>query len=339
MAFDPSAAARPDSGVFGLSHSEDEARVVLLPVPFEATASYHGGTSRGPEAILKASRQVDLFDVETGRPYLSGIHLLPSPRVVADADTRARDAAGKVHAAGGAREDRPDLLAAIALVNAASNEVNRFVEGEVDRLIGAGKKVGVVGGEHAVSFGSIAAHARAFPGLGVLHLDAHADLRRAYEGFEHSHASVFYNVMEEQPAVARLVQVGLRDVCEEEVRYAEASSGRIVPYHDALLASQRFEGETFGSQVRRIVAELPREVYLSFDIDALEPALCPHTGTPVPGGLTFQQAVGLVRGVVSSGRRIVGFDLVEVSPGEGPVSIDGDVGARLLYKIIGFMLK
>jgi agmatinase len=339
MTFDPSAAALAGSGVFGLPHSEAEAAVVLVPVPFEATTSYGGGAARGPEAVLSASRQVDLFDVETGRPYLAGIHMLPLPERVLALDREARAAAAPVIAAGGVANGGPELLAAAARVNAASDEVNGWVEGEVARLLRAGKRVGVVGGDHSVAFGSVAAHAAAWPGLGVLHLDAHADLRQAYEGFQHSHASVLRNVMDRLPGVARLVQVGIRDVSDEEMAYVEASRGRVVVHHDALLAQARFEGEPWAAQVRRIVEPLPRDVYLSFDIDGLDPTLCPHTGTPVPGGLSFQQACALVAGVVRSGRRIVGLDLVEVAPGPDGDEWDGNVGARLLYKMIGWMLK
>jgi agmatinase len=338
MPFDPSAAALPGSGVFGLPHSEDEAAVVLVPVPFEATTSYGGGAANGPAAILDASRQVDLFDVETGRPYEAGIHMLPIPERVRELDREARAAAEPVIAAGGVGGD-PELFAAAARVNAAGAEVNAWVEAEVSRLLAKGKRVGVVGGDHSTAFGSVAAHARAFPGLGVLHLDAHADLRASFEGFEHSHASVLYNVAERLPAVARIVQVGVRDVSEEEWEYARASGGRVEIHHDALLAQARFEGETWGAQVRRIVGALPRDVYLSFDVDGLDPALCPGTGTPVPGGLSFQQAGALVAGVARSGRRIVGLDLVEVATPDESGGWDGNVGARLLYKMIGWMLR
>ncbi|HET9595794.1 MAG TPA: agmatinase family protein [Anaeromyxobacteraceae bacterium] len=339
MAFDPSAAALPGSGVFGLPHGEADAAVVLVPVPFEATTSYGGGAARGPEAVLAASRQVDLHDVETGRPYQAGIHMLPIPGRILTLDARARADAAPVIEAGGVGNGGPDLAEAAARVNAASAEVNAWVEAEVSRLLAGGKRVGLVGGDHSVAFGSIAAHARRFPGMGVLHLDAHADLRRAYEGFEHSHASILFNVMERVPGVARLVQVGLRDVSDEEMAYVEASRGRIVAHHDALLAAARFDGESWGAQVRRLLEPLPRDVYLTFDVDGLDPTLCPHTGTPVPGGLTFQEACALVAGVVKSGRRIAGLDLVEVAPGPDGDEWDGNVGARLLYKMIGWMLK
>jgi agmatinase len=337
MAFDPSAAAQPGSGVFGLPHSEAEAGVVLVPVPFEATTSYGGGTSGGPEAILAASRQVDLFDVETGRPYQAGIHMVAAPAEIAALDRAARAAAAPVIAAGGVPPGDAALAAAAAEVDRACARVNAWVEARVGGLLAAGKRVGLVGGDHSTALGALAAHARRHPGMGVLHVDAHADLRVAFEGFTYSHASILYNVAERLPGIARIVQVGLRDLSEEEHAYAAASGGRVVQHHDAALARARFEGETFAAQARRMVEPLPAEVYVTFDVDGLDPTLCPHTGTPVPGGLSFQQASHLLGAIVASGRRIVGFDLVEVTPGPGG-DWDANVGARLLYKLIGWML-
>lgn len=338
MTFDPSAAAQPGSGVFGLPHSERDAGVVLVPVPFEATTSYGGGTSRGPEAILDASRQVDLFDVETGRPYEAGIHMLPVPEEIARLDREARAAAEPVIAAGGLVPGRQYLARAAAEVDEACGRVNAWVEDRVAGLLARGKTVGLVGGDHSTALGAIAAHARRHPGMGLLHVDAHADLRVAFEGFTYSHASVIYNAAERLPELSRIVQVGLRDLSEEEHAYAAASGGRIVQHHDAALSRARFEGEPWAAQVGRIVEPLPREVYVTFDVDGLDPTLCPHTGTPVPGGLSFQEAAYLVGAVVRSGRRIVGFDVVEVSPGPEGGDWDGNVGARLLYKLIGWAL-
>lgn len=339
MPFDPSAAALPGSGIFGLPHGEAEAALVLVPVPFEATTSYGGGTSRGPEAILGASRQVDLFDVETGRPYEAGIHLVAAPAEVERLGRTARATAAPIIAAGGTGGD-PALLRAAAEVNEACARVNAWVEERVAGLLAAGKRAGVVGGDHSTALGSLAAHARRHPGLGVLHVDAHADLRVAYEGFTYSHASVIYNAAERLPEIARIVQVGIRDLSEDEHRYAVGSGGRIVQHHDATLARARAEGETWASQVQRILEPLPRQVYVTFDIDGLDPTLCPHTGTPVPGGLSFQEASYLVGQIVRSGRSLVGFDLVEVAPDPaGGDEWDGNVGARLLYKLAGWTLK
>ena len=332
--FDPNAAPAPGSGLYGLPHSPNEAQVAIVPVPFKATTSYGGGAAKGPEAVLEASKQVDLFDVETGKPYQAGIALLASPDEVRRLDEKARFLAAPIIEAGGVGED-----AALGEVNALCAQMNEWVYQTTRALLARGKRVGVLGGDHSVPFGAIRAHAEAFPGLGVLHLDAHADLREAYEGFTWSHASIMFNVVRQVPGVAKLVQVAIRDLCEAEQALIDASGGRVVTFHDARLAQGRFDGSTWSRQVDEIVSHLPERVYLSFDIDGLDPTLCPHTGTPVPGGLTFHQASALLSGVVRSGRSIVGFDLCEVSPGADGGEWDGNVGARLLYKMIGWMLR
>ncbi|WP_434380021.1 agmatinase family protein [Melittangium boletus] len=337
--FDPSAAAAPGSGIFGLPHSPEEAHVVLIPVPFEATTSYGGGTSDGPQAVLEASRQVDLFDVETGRPYTRGISMLPEPAQWREWNTRAKERAVPIVEAGGIDPSQPDLLAAAEEVNGLCSRLHEAVYQTAKEWLAKGKRVAAVGGDHSISYGIIRAHAEKYPGLGVLHLDAHADLRDAYEGFTWSHASIMHNVAERLPGVASLVQVAIRDMSEDEHRYIENSGGRVRAWFDSELQRQRFDGVPWNRQVDEILKPLPQHVYLSFDIDGLDPTLCPHTGTPVPGGLSFPEAVALVAGVVRSGRTIVGFDLTEVAPDPEGGEWDGNVGARLLYKMIGWMLK
>lgn len=334
--FDPNAAALPDSGVFGLPFTPEESKVVLVPVPFEATTSYGGGTANGPELILECSKQVDLFDLDTGKPYEPGIAMLPLPGDVQEWNAAAKKFAAPIIESGGV--DAPPE--ALAKVNALSEQMNAWVYETTKHWLGQGKIVGVVGGDHSVPFGAIKAYAEKYPGLGVLHLDAHADLRDAYEGFTWSHASIMFNVMERLPHVKRLVQVGIRDFGEAEHEYILASNGRIHTFFDSRLARARLDGMPWREQVDAIVQELPQHVYLSWDIDGLEPTLCPHTGTPVPGGLTFMQAVSLLEGIVRAGKQIVGFDLNEVSDGEsGEGEWDGNVGARLLYKMIGWTLQ
>ncbi|UCE04197.1 MAG: agmatinase family protein [Candidatus Latescibacterota bacterium] len=332
MTFDPNSASDPDSGIFGLPHTPEQARVVLVPVPFEATASYGAGAAEAPGAILRASRQVDLFDVETGRAYEAGIALLPEPESVRAWNAEARRAARSATAGDRSSCDR-------ARVDALCERMNAWVRATVQRWLEAGKIVGVLGGDHSVSFAAIEAHARLHPGLGILHIDAHADLRHAYEGFTWSHASIMDNVLERIPDVARVVQVGVRDLCDEEFMRIERSAGRVHTWFDAELARERFEGVTWARQVERIVEQLPRDVYISFDVDALDPKLCPHTGTPVPGGLSFSQATYLVARAVRSGRRLVGFDLVEVAPGASASEWDANVGARVLYKLAGWAIR
>ncbi|MGH9456522.1 MAG: agmatinase family protein [Thermoanaerobaculia bacterium] len=333
--FDPDAAAAADTGIFGLPFSPEESHVVVIPVPFEATTSYGGGTSGGPQAVLEASRQVDLFDRETGEPYRRGIAMLDIPEHVLEWSRNAERLAEPVIANGGAGGDAA-LERAVSEVNAIGDEMNAWVEAETLRWLDRGKMPIVLGGDHSVPFGAMKAYAERFPGLGVLHLDAHADLRDAFEGFTWSHASIFHNVATKIPQIGRLVQVGLRDVGRAEKKMIDDSGGRIVAFYDPDLASQKEEGRSWASIADEIVAALPETVYLSWDIDGLDPTLCPNTGTPVPGGLSWNEAIGLLRALVRAKKRIVGLDLCEVSPGE--TEWDANVGARLLYKMIGFAL-
>lgn len=335
--FDPSAPAQGD-GVYGLPFTPEEAKVVLLPVPWEPTTSYRKGTARGPAAILEASKQVDLFDGELGRFYEHGVAMLPFDPEIEEANRRACESAELVHVAAGHAGGDATVERALDRVNELSAWLNDRVRTTVRAWLERGQIVGLVGGDHSTPFGSIAAHADHYGSIGVLHVDAHADLREAYEGFTDSHASILYNVAQRLPKVAKIVQVGIRDYCEEEHDRIRASNGRIVTYFDARIAEELFEGRVFARIAEEIVGHLPREVYVTFDIDGLDPSLCPHTGTPVPGGLSYRQALHLLGAVVASGRRIVGFDLNEVAPGPAGDEWDGNVGARLLYKMIGLAI-
>jgi agmatinase len=337
--FDPNAAAQPGSGVFSLPHEPDRAGVVLLPVPWEVTTSYRTGTADGPAAILEASRQIDLYDVETGRPYLAGIAMLDEPADVRAWNDEGRPLAEQVIAAGGATPGDAALGRALDRVNQLGAQLNDRVRAETDRALDDGRLIGIVGGDHSVPLGAIQALARRHPGLGILHIDAHADLRDAYEGFTWSHASIMFNVLRHAPEVARIVQVGLRDVCEAEADLIRDTGDRLVAHFDADLAARACAGESWAIQCERIVADLPREVYVSFDIDGLDPTLCPHTGTPVPGGLQYAQALFLLGAVARGGRRIVGFDLCEVAPGPAGDEWDANVAMRILYKLIGWALR
>jgi agmatinase len=333
---DPNAPAK-GGGIFGLPHKPEEARVVLIPVPWEATVSYGAGTAQGPAAILNASRQVDLLDRDTGRPYESGIAMLPISETVRLWSEEARTLAAPIIANGGAGDD-PGLASNLERVNDLGRRLNGWVANETRAWLDAGKIVGVVGGDHAAPLGAIAAIADRHPGLGILHIDAHADLRHAYEGFTFSHASIMDNVIREVPNVAKLVQVGLRDYCDEEDEAIRANPNRIRAHFESDLRRELLDGGSWRRICNRIVAELPETNYVSFDIDGLDPTLCPSTGTPVPGGLSFAEMVMLLRTVVDSGRKIVGFDLVEVAPDPTGSEWDANVASRVLYKLIGFAL-
>jgi agmatinase len=337
IGFDPDAAAGEGSGIYGLPTTPEDAHVVIVPVPFEATTSYGGGTSDGPAAIFEASKQVDLFDRDTGRPYQAGIAMLPLAEQLIDWNSEATELARPIIEAGGAIEGDERLESQLARVNELGEQMNEWVAWRVGELLEQGKLAVTLGGDHSVPFGAIRAHAARYPGMGILHLDAHADLREAYEGFTWSHASIFHNVMTKIDGVGKLVQVGVRDFSNRENEMIASSGGRIVTFFDSELAIRRDDGIPFARIADEIVAELPHDVYLSWDIDGLDPTLCPSTGTPVPGGLSWSDAIGLLRALVRAKKRIVGLDLCEVSP--GAVEWDANVGARLLYKMIGFALK
>ncbi len=324
MTFDPDAPAAGD-GLYGLPTTVDEARVVVLPVPWEATTSYRRGTARGPAAMMEASFQVDLFDLDVGPAWRHGIASLPADPDVEAWNAEAEPDALLVIESGGGHPD------AAARVNELSERVNARVYEVAAGLFARGKIPAILGGDHSVPFGAIRAAAERHPGLGVLHIDAHADLRRAYEGFTWSHASIFHNVMTRLPGVGRLVQVGIRDVGEAEVAMIRESEGRIVTFFDSAIGRALAGGTTWASIVARVVERLPDPVWVSFDVDGLDPSFCPATGTPVPGGLSFRDVVVLL-GEVSRHRRIVGFDLNEI----GDAEWDGNVAARLFYKLCGW---
>lgn len=333
--FDPNSAGSGD-GIFGLLDKPEDSRVVLIPVPWEATVSYGSGTADGPLAILKASRQVDLLDRDTGKPYESGIAMLPISETVRAWSDEARSLAATIIENGGARGD-PKLGLNLDRVNDQGRLLNGWVANETRAWLQCDKIVGIVGGDHSVPLGAISAIADKYPGLGVLHIDAHADLRVAYQGFTFSHASIMNNVIQEVPTVARLVQVGVRDYCEQEDQAIRDSAGRIRTFFESDIRRELLDAGSWRRVCNRIVAELPETNYLSFDIDGLDPTLCPNTGTPVPGGLSFAETVVLLRTLVESGRTIVGFDLVETAPDPAGLSEwDGNVAARILYKMIGF---
>jgi agmatinase len=335
MTFDPDAAASPDSGVFGLPHTREDARVVLIPAPFDATTSYGNGTSRGPAAILEASRQVDLHDTQFGPIYEQGVFMASIDETITKASARARKLAEGIIMRGGATEKDERAVAEIETACAA---VNEFVRTAVDRCLDNNKIPGVIGGEHGVSLGALRACAERLGDkpMGVLQIDAHMDLRVAFEGFEFSHASIMHNALARIPTLGPLVQIGLRDVGRAEVEASTESGGRVRSHFDLDWRRLLDGGESFLSLVERAIEPLPADIYISFDIDGLDPALCPNTGTPVPGGLTFSEACLLLQAVAESGRRVIGFDLCEVCPPEGELdSWDANVGARILYKLCG----
>lgn len=334
MSFDPDAAAQPGSGIFGLDCERKDSRVILLPVPFDATTSYRRGTSLGPAAIFRASAQVDLYDRRMGRIYERGIHMIDEVDRLWKLSEETAEHAASLIEAGGAR---PEDASTVRKIDVACEEVNAYVYAEVRKILRENKIPGVIGGEHSVPFGAIRACAEHHEKIGLLHIDAHMDFRDAFEGMTWSHASIMHNVMSRVPGVTKIVQVGIRDFGERELEFATRLGDRCVVHFDDAWGERLLNAEPFSTLIAQAIDPLPEKVYVSFDIDALEPSLCPNTGTPVPGGLSFTQASLLLDALRTSGRTVVGFDLVEVAPShdDDAPELDGNVGARILYKLCG----
>jgi agmatinase len=267
----------------------DSARAVVVPVPYDFSTSYQGGTRWGPRAILEASRNMELWDDELGATYKCGIATL---------DEIEPTAAG------------PEAMTA-------------RVEQAAGWVFDRGKLPALLGGEHSITTGAVRAALRRHPGLSVLQLDAHADMRDTYLDSPYSHACVMRRIREIAPAVS----VGIRSMSEEEADHLRS--------HPAPIWSTRrlrsLKGD-FGP----IVDALTDDVFVTFDLDALDPATLPATGTPEPGGLDWYEAVDLLQAVARK-RRIVGFDVVELAPLAGNVASDF-LAARLVYRMIGLAL-
>ncbi len=265
----------------------ETARVVLIPVPYDSTTSYRAGARDGPAGIIAASSQMEDYDAELDLDVAElGIHTMP---------------ALEPHMGG------PEDMA-------------QRVRHAVAACIAPGRTVGVLGGEHSLTAGSVQAHFDAIPSLSVLYLDAHADLRDEYQGTQWGHASGARRVF----GLCPVVLAGVRSLCIEERDFIRDNNIPLWPCPEdgGLLPADE------------ILAALGDDVYVSVDLDVFDPALMPAVGTPEPGGLSWRQVVSLLRKVGES-RRIVGFDVCELAPAEGPAACSY-TAARLVGKLAAY---
>lgn len=332
--FNPNGVGIVGGGFFSLPCSVESSRVVIISAPWDVTVSYGAGTAAAPEALMEASSQLDLYDPSAVDAWREGIATLPVDPAIMELSTTLRPIAERVISKleSGLEADQSE----INQINRGSEWLNDNIYNATRNLLQKDKIVALVGGDHSTPYGAIKAIAEVHESFGILHIDAHRDLREAYEGFEFSHASIMYNVLRDIEQVEKLVQVGVRDFCDDEQRLA-TQSDKIASFEDMSLARAKFEGETWASQCQKIVDALPQKVYVSFDIDGLDMCYCPHTGTPVCGGLSYNEAVYLLEKVVESGRVIIGFDVVEVVPNDES-QLDLIVGARVLFKLSGLSI-
>ncbi len=340
--FDPNSVGLKSNNIFGLPFKQDEAELVLLPIPWEVTISYRDGTSRGPENIYDASMQIDLYDPDVVDGWKKGFHMLPIDKNIRKKSDYLRQCAELIisHLVdGGVVAENEQLSEKLEEVNKGGDMLMSWVHEMTGNLLREGNKVGLIGGDHSTPLGFIKALSEIHSDFGVLQIDAHADLRNAYEGFTYSHASIMYNVLNMIPQVKKLVQVGIRDYCDEELMMIRENPDRIATFFDKDIKEAQYEGSTWKQICENIVVELPQKVYISFDIDGLDPKLCPNTGTPVPGGFEMELVFYLFKVLKASGRELIGFDLNEVSTGEhSQDGIDSIVGARVLYKLCNYMV-
>ncbi len=338
--FDPSQPGLADATIFGLPFSAEQSEIIIIPVPWEVTVSYGAGASDGPEAILDASYQVDLNHQDFPELWKLGVYYAEIPSEWKKNSDKYKDLAQPIIEmleTGEAIETYPALEEDLAKINKVCRELHTQVKEKVLYWINQGKKVVLLGGDHSTPLGYYEALATKHDNFGILHLDAHMDLRIAYEGFTYSHASIMYNALQ-IPQISKIVQVGIRDFCEQEVDVVQKSKQRVIVHTDSDMKKQMFEGKTWQQQCDEIINQLPQKVCISFDIDGMYPWYCPNTGTPVPGGFSFEQATYLFNKLMDSGKEIIGFDLVEVAPGEND-DWDGNVGARMLFHMCGVLAK
>ena len=337
--FDSNGPSNPKNNIFGLPFSEEDARLVILPVPWEVTVSYGAGTSRAAERVFHASMQVDLFDVETQDAWKKGIYMRqPDKKILMKSDYLRKEAELYINytSKGEMVEKNSFMCKSLKEINEGSAILNRWVYEQTLSLLNDGKLVGLLGGDHSTPLGYYKAIAEKYGDFGILQIDAHCDLRKSYENFVYSHASIMYNALQEIPGLKKLVQIGVRDYCQEEWDYIRNNNDRVVTWFDKDIKERSFEGQSWQQIAGEIVSQLPEKVYISFDIDGLDPKLCPSTGTPVPGGLEAEQIFYLIRLIIASGRRFIGFDLDEI--GVGDTDWDANVGARILWKLCNLLV-
>lgn len=333
--FDPNATGNTGNNIFGLPFTVEESEIVIIPVPWEVTVSNFGGTAKGPSNVLENSYQIDYFDPLNPEGWKKGYAMEPIDIQWVERNNEIREVAlNYIKSLDEGQEPgtNANLAAMQQQINDACQALCHTIEKKALDYLQRNQTPIVLGGDHSVPLGLIRALAKKMPGFGILQIDAHADLRNQYQGLWHSHASIMHNALAIKE-VEKLVQVGIREICPEEQDFIDNNPGKITTHYDHAVRQRIFEGESWAALCREIVSDLPQNVYLSFDVDGLEPSLCPGTGTPLPGGLSYQEALYLLKTLVESGRSIIGADLVETGRG----SIDGIVSSRLLFRIAGLV--
>ena len=318
------------AGLFGFNPPLEETNLILLPVEWAATRLYGKGACHAPKAILKASHQLNFYDPGLGEMVVHGIAMSESHPEIQVLNQEASRLVTNIWEGSSKADQKEEWTKE---VNKLSKQVNKMVYEQAKSYIAQNKFVGVVGGDHSSPYGLLKALAEKHKEFTILHIDAHFNLRKKYEGFTWSHRSIMYNVLKHIPQVKRICHVGVRDFCAQEKEFSDTDDRSI-----AYTARELFHKEISGDLkdvFTSLINSLSNEIYVSFDICGLDPFLCPSTGLPVPGGLRYCDAAYLLEEIALRGKKIIGFDLCEVSPGS---EWDAQVGARVLYKLCSALL-
>ena len=325
-----------NNNFIGLPFTEEEADIVLVPVPWDVTVSFGAGTHQGPRNILEASYQLDLFDSDVPDGWKQGYYFSSIPDDIIKLNQSLRPIAEE-YIANLEDPEYPNESESMRKmrdkINEGCEQMISHVYEQSKKYLDKGKLIGLIGGDHSTPYGFYKALSEKYNELGIIVLDAHLDLRDAYEGLTYSHASIYFNTIK-LPQIKKLVQVGIRDCAHGEVKFAKLAGNKIEPFYDSEIRSRVYEGQKWDDICKNIVDRMPENVIVSIDIDGLNPALCPNTGTPVPGGLEYQELVHLLQCIPQRGKKIVGFDICEVA-GQG--DWDGNVGARIVFKLGNLM--
>jgi agmatinase len=333
--FDPNGVGIANGNIFGFPVSLDEAHIVITPIPWDATASYGKGTSDGPKAILDASTQLDFYHPKLDEAWKTKVFMSPisSEWKKINDDLCLRGVEYIDYLENGGKIDKsPIFQELLSDMHEAQSALKNNLKEKAGKLFSEGKIPAVLGGEHSTPLGLIEAIDELGEPFGILQIDAHADLRDSYEGFLQSHASIMFNAVKNCKNLSKLVQVGIRDVAQSEIDLIH-SNDKIKTFFDWDIKESIFNGKNWNDITNDIISNLPQNVYISFDIDGLKPNLCPNTGTPVAGGFELEEINYLIFKIVDSGRKIVAFDLNEVSPSKED-DWDANVGARALWNLV-----
>lgn len=319
--------------------SVQDAECVLVSVPWAVTSAAGQGSAYTPDAIIDASTSVSLYDIVSQTSIAGRVATAEVDYDLQESSLQLGGDATKVvsHIEDGGTLSGDYFIRKVNRINIGFRDMHRSVGKRVFRYADKGKIVGVIGGDHSVALGAVRSISSVYPNMGVLFIDAHCDLRPSGKIFAYSHLSIARNIIDEVPQISKMVQVGVRDMSQEELEFAQTNP-KIELFCHEQLAHSLYNGQSWSSICDKVVETLPKQVYISFDIDALSPECCPHTKRPVAGGMTFDQAVALINRVAESGREIIGFDLTEIVPIMDS-GVDAAVGARLLVKLCAAALK